>query len=97
MEYYGAQATDIYNLMEFVEEQDNIDKDNYTTYCEIILDNLDLEKKDLNFIGKELASYYKSGKIEELTDEYVKIKIDNYLIKVELEDNSEYLKISKSK
>ena len=50
MEYYGAQATEIYNLMEFVEEQDNIDKDNYTTYCEIILDNLDLEKKDLNFI-----------------------------------------------
>jgi hypothetical protein len=97
MEYYGAQATDIYNLMEFVEEQDNIDKDNYTTYCEIILDNLDLVKKDFKFIGKELSSYYKSGKIEELTDEYVKIKIDNYLIKVELEDNSEYLKISKSK
>ena len=97
MEYYGAQATDIYNLMEFVEEQDNIDKDNYTTYCEIILDNLDLEKKDLKFIGKELASYYKSGKIKELTDEYVKIKIDNYFIKVELDEETEYLKITKSK
>ena len=97
MEYYGAQATEIYNLMEFVEEQDNIDKDNYTTYCEIILDNLDLEKKDLNFIGKELASYYKSGKIEELTDEYVKIKIDNYFIKVELDAVTEYLNIIKSK
>jgi len=97
MEYYGAQATEIYNLMEFVEEQDNIDKDNYTTYCEIILDNLDLEKKDLKFIGKELASYYKSGKIEELTDEYVKIKIDNYFIKVELDEETEYLKITKSK
>ena len=97
MEYYGAQATEIYNLMEFVQEQDNIDKDNYTTYCEIILDNLDLEKKDLNFIGKELASYYKSGKIEELTDEYVKIKIDNYFIKVELDEETEYLKIIKSK
>ena len=97
MEYYGAQATEIYNLMEFFEEQDNIDKDNYTTYCEIILDNLDLEKKDLNFIGKELASYYKSGKIEELTDEYVKIKIDNYFIKVELDEETEYLKIIKSK
>lgn len=95
MEYYGAQATEIYNLMEFVEEQDNIDKDNYTTYCEIILDNLDLEKKDLNFIGKELASYYKSGKIEELTDEYV--KINNYFIKVELDEETEYLKIIKSK
>lgn len=92
MEYYGVQATEIYNLMEFVERQENIDKNNYTTYCEIIL-----KKLNLDFIGKELASYYKSGKIEELTDEYVKIKIDDYFIKIELEEDSKYLKIIKSK
>jgi len=70
MEQYGIQATEIYNLLNFVGNR----KDSFT--CEILLDCLDLERNDFELIGEEFASYYNSAEICELTDNYVMIKIE---------------------
>lgn len=92
-EIYGYQATEIYNLIMNVEENENKRDSSLTTYCRVSDDFIyDLRKCDFEMIAKDLIeNCYDYGEILVLNEDGVLLKVSS--ISSENED-SYYLNIS---